>query len=130
MNNKGFTLVEVLATIVIVAIISGIATITYTSFVKKSRDRVFSSYEDTMHAEASYYFFLDTSRLPRDTETKRVSLSDLQIEAIKNPLNSNDLCTNSYVDVTRNDVNGVISLTYNVCLKCSSGYDNCRIYEN
>jgi prepilin-type N-terminal cleavage/methylation domain-containing protein len=53
-NKQGFTLVELLATIVVLGLIAGIATVAYTGIVNDSATRVFESYEDTMHAEAVY----------------------------------------------------------------------------
>ena len=102
MNKKGFSLVELLATIVIIALLSGIATISYSSFIKQSEDNTFERYQDTMHSEAVAYF-------------------------LDNPNEKDDLCPNSYVDVTRNSSSGMISLKYNVCLKCKA-FDNCKEY--
>ena len=130
MNRKGFTLVELLATIVIITIIGGIAIISYTSYIKSSHDRVFTSYQDSMHAEAAYYLSRNSSLIPKNNDTVRLMLEELGMDTFVNPDDNSDICANSYVDVTRSDVNGVISLTYNVCMKCSSGFDNCREYEN
>ena len=126
MNKKGFSLVELLATIVIIALLSGIATISYSSFIKQSEDNTFERYQDTMHSEAVTYFLDNPNEIPTSS-TKRLSLAMLNTKAINNPVDKDDLCPNSYVDVTRNSSSGMISLKYNVCLKCKA-FDNCKEY--
>ncbi len=132
MNKHGFTLVELLAAFVIIAAISGIAVVSYSGIVRSANQRVYSSYEDTIHAEMVYHLS-NEPWLPQNNTTERVELTSLDMDPIKNPDDPNDLCLNSYIDVTRNDVNGVISFTYKVCLICNkynSDGNNCRMYEN
>ena len=108
MNKKGFTLVELLATIVIIALLAGIATVSYTSIVKQSSDRVFESYESTMHAEAVYKMTMHADD---------VTFTDGK----------------ATVEVTKSRVNGVLSMHYKVCLICSnynSDASKCKDYEN
>ncbi len=145
MNKKGFTLVELLTTLAILSIVTGIAVIAYTSIVTNSKLRVFKTYEKTMHSEAMALLVkaaTDPSKaslFPRNGETIRFSLDDLGIDPIKNPRNSNDLCLTSYVDVTRNDYYNTTTKTYvdafeyKVCLICTeSDYnvtgESCMLY--
>ena len=135
MNKNGFTLVEVLAAIVIIAIIAGIGTVAYTGIMKSTSDKYFERYRDTMHAEAIYYVTNNSDDINWSENTARISLSTLKMDQISNPKNSNDLCTNSYVNLTRNRVNGVLSITYEVCLVCpNTNFDDkfelCKTYEN
>ena len=116
MNKKGFTLVELLATIVIIALLSGIATISYNAFIKQSEDAAFKRYQDTMHSEAVAYFLDnpgEVSSVPFDGENnpKRLSLAMLNTKAINNPVDKDDLCPNSYVDVARNDNSSIINIS-------------------
>ncbi len=136
MRNKGFTLVELLATIVILALISGIGAVAYTSIVKQSEIRVYEAYENTMHAETVELLAKKPELMPKNNQTERFSLNDIKIEPIHNPRNNNDLCTGSYVEVTRSDYKEgtyVYSLTYKVCLICgdyNSDSTDCKIFEN
>ena len=135
MNKKGFTLFELLAIIVIIGVISGIATISYRSIINASADRVYTSYEDTMHAEAAYMLTNRYNEVNFINNKARLSLNDLKIEPINNPNTKSDRCTGSYVDVTRTRTssNSVLSITYKVCLICqdyNSTGTNCRTYEN
>ena len=126
MNKKGFSLIELLAVITILAIIMGVAAIAYTAYINKARDKVFETYMDDMH-EASVMYFISNTLV--NNGSRRLSLSDLNIATINNPKNETDKCLNSYVDAKREDKNGVIFFTYKVCLICDD-YSNCKDYTN
>lgn len=135
MNKKAFTLVELLATIFIIALLSGIATIAYTGVVEKGRLSSFHAYEKTMHAETMSLLLDRVELIPNVNQTKRFSLTDIGIEPFVNPKNKEDLCENSYVEVTRSIEGNVDSFTYKVCLICPDSEYNvngnsCEIYEN
>lgn len=141
MNKKGFTLVEILATLAVLSFVTGIAVMAYTSIVESSKLRAFKTYEKTMYAEAMHLMIESTydpekaSYFPNNGQTKRLSLSDIDIDPFQNPRNKNDLCPTSYVDVTRTVVGSVDSFTYKVCLICkNSDYNvngtSCEIYDN
>ena len=133
MNRNGFTLVELLATIVIIALLSGIATVAYTALIGQGADTVFKSYEDTMHAEAAYKLTMHYDEVTFTSGKARLSLDDLKVDPINNPKNSNDKCLSSYVDVTKSQVGNVTSIHYTVCLICNdynADGSNCREYEN
>lgn len=126
-NNYGFTLVELLATIVVIGLLASIGVVAYTNIIKRSQDVVFQEYQDTMKVEAEYYL------IDHDISNTTISLSDLNMEKIKNPVDSDDYCPNSYVEVTKisdetNDYNK-IHMQYKVCLICNS-FNNCKTYDN
>ena len=127
MNRKGFSLIELIASIAIIGLLASVALISYNGFIKKSEDRVYETYMDSMHEGVVMLFSRDPSLIP--TTSRRIDLSLLNIENIKNPRDSQDECLNSYVDVTRSNISGVINITYNVCLVCNS-YNNCKEYIN
>jgi prepilin-type N-terminal cleavage/methylation domain-containing protein len=145
MNKKAFTLTELLSTILIIAFIFGIAVFAYTRVVNRSKDKAFEVYEETMYSETMSLLIESltdpnkASLYPLNGETKRFSLTELGIKKINNPNNVNDLCLDSYVEVTRNDYQGTSSndymenLQYKVCLICrQSNYnvngENCTIF--
>ena len=137
MNKKGFTLVELLATIVLITIISGMAVVAYTSILNGSRDRVFEAYQKTMKSEVMHYLQLNIDNLPPIGVPTNYYISEVggtpnfPIDPINNPVNTSDLCLGSYVKVTRTLVNGVDSFIYESCLICSdSNYNHCESYEN
>lgn len=133
MNNEGFTLVELLAVIVIIALLSSIAIISYTTFVNNIREKVYKTYEDTMKSSAEMYLIDNPNEIPSTGEKKCLYLNTLlsnnDIEPINNPDDSNDNCSSdtetddSYILIERgNNVDGNFNLTYKVYLRCSSGY--------
>ena len=135
MNKKGFTLIEILTTILILSFIIGIAAITYSSIVKNVELKSFKTYEETMYAEAMGVMFKALSEPDKAYlyltlgHPTTLYLSDLGIDDFRNPRNSSDLCPSSYVIVTKQEGGSLDSLTYNVCLKCfNSDYDNCRTF--
>ena len=135
MNKKAFTLVELLAAILIISLISGIAVITYTGVVENGRLSSFHAYEKTMHAEAIGLLFEQPELIPNVGQTKRFSLTDIGIGTFVNPKNKNDTCSDSYVEVTRSVRGNVDSFTYKVCLICPySEYNvngnSCETFEN
>ena len=127
MNKKGFTLVELLATIVIIVLIGAIATISYTSFMNHASNESFETYRDTMRSEAVNYLMQHYDEVNWVNNTARLTLTDLKIDPINNPKDKNDLCANSYVDVTRSYVGSVLTIRYNACLKCRA-FDECKVY--
>ena len=133
MNKKGFTLIELLAVIVIIALIGGIGTIAYTNLIKKASDDAISRYQDTMHAEAIQYLSNSYNEITYENNVATILLSNLPIDPINNPKDSNDKCLNndSYVRATRSrSSSGVLSITYEVCLKCNGFDKQCKTYEN
>ena len=87
MNKKAFTLVELLATILIISLISGLAVVTYTGVVENSRLSAFHTYEKTMHAEAMGLLLERPELIPSVGQTKRFSLTDIGIKEFVNPKN-------------------------------------------
>lgn len=141
MNKKGFTLVELLVTFAIIALVGGIAVVTISGVLGHSELKVFKNYENSMHAQAIQIMvesLTDPSKAslyPANGGTTRLTLGLLEMEPIKNPRNKDDLCSGSYVDVTRTNVGNVDSFTYVVCLICpNSDYNadgsNCETFEN
>lgn len=134
LNKKGFTLVELLAGVVIVGLIMGIGLVSYSSLIGESRNRVYENYMDTVHDELEMYFIENPIEIPNDGNTLKLYLHNLEISPIINPDNSNDTCrsndnsNDSYIEVSRDDSSyGTIALKYKVCLKCQS-FNKCKNY--
>ena len=63
MNNKGFTLVELLATVLILSIITGIATISYTSYLKKTKSKAEEIFKENVSNYIDAFISANTSKL-------------------------------------------------------------------
>ena len=131
MNKKGFTLIEILATIVIIAMLAGIATVAYSSLIKQADTTVYETYEDTMYSEAAYKLTMQSENVHFSENKAKLTLNDLEIEPFKNPEDANDLCPRSFVEVTQSYVGSVLNTEYTVCLVCDSyntDGSNCKKY--
>ncbi|ACJ33013.1 type IV pilin protein [Anoxybacillus flavithermus] len=119
-DERGMTLIELLAVIVILSILTMIATVSVVEIIKKSRDQAFvataySLYEAALlHVGAQKVEFLTPNKSEKLTYEQLVD--DGVLEAIIDPYTSKRLPPNddSYVIVTKQS-DGTI--TYAVCLK-------------
>lgn len=120
-KKNGFTLVELLAVIVVVAVLGSIAVANFQPVIQKSKRSVFTTYEESMLTRAKVYFINHDDKIPAVGGTLKLGLNDLNIDPFKNPDNDNDKCLSSYVNVTRSeDVGSQMDITYKVCLICNN----------
>ena len=133
MKNKGFTLIEMLAVMAILAILMGVAVYALQGHLIKGRNKSFkivvNTFEDgvleaytTCLAEPDSSDFCTNHPLPDFNGTDTITLKELEdeqfIEPIKNPWKKDERCNpSSTVTVTRNDQNN-ISFDYKTCLIC------------
>jgi prepilin-type N-terminal cleavage/methylation domain-containing protein len=123
LNKKGFTLIEILAVIVILSIIAVIATTTVTRLINKTSNNIFTTNENSLEPAAESYYNENLTLLPKfiGGQTK-VLLTDLisngYIKKIKNPADKAVYC-DGYVVTTKI---GEDKYTYDSYLKCGSDY--------
>ncbi len=128
MKNKGFTLVELLATIVVIALISGIAVVSYNSIHNRTRKKVYETYEDGMKVAIQELVIDEPNllgvRVPLSYLTGQSSggityplpSDDPYMDLIKNPNDKTDYCLGgSYAKAEI--VNNKTIIT--VCLRCT-----------
>ena len=147
MNKKGFTLIEMLAVIIILGIILSFSSYSFykyiTSSSKKSFDIAVKSFKDATeaaYADCNANFSLNTfcsnHSIPEVGSTDTIYLSELvdnqYIDKIKNPYDTSTFCseTSSYIivsthskDITHNgEIVGTENndITYKVCLVCDN----------
>ena len=127
MNKKGFTMIELMATITLLGIMSTLAVVSVSKYLNKSKKAVYRDYEDTLKNATTNYFLDHTGLLPeindvRGTKVLATTLvNEGYLENMKDPKNNSLYCNNSsYVIVTRKDNVGFnMDLEYRVCLVCS-----------
>ena len=150
LNKKGFTLVEVLATIAIVGILSGLVVMAVTKYQIKTRNKVYENYLKQLREASVNYYTVNTGSIPSNSTNLSFDtlLSENLIETLTDPADNSKTCT---ATITVTNVNGIvpggqssdmgqgldengniiesntknISLKYNICLTCSD-YSKCK----
>ena len=139
MKNKGFTLVELLGVIVVLAIIGGIATLAITNYIGNSKEKVYRNYVATLKTTVEDYLIDDFAKngnlLPNVGGSRTFTLNDLihakVIEELKDPNGGTCNQTTTIVTVKRDvdtDIN--FNLTYDVYLDCPRATVTCTNYTN
>lgn len=130
MNKYGYTMVELLAVIAIIGLLFTIATISYTSLIRKSNNTVYENYIYSIH-EAVQTYIIDNPVENGKNETISLNtlISNNKIGYINNPNDNNDKCLSSYVIAKRNDKDGVINYEYDVYLICND-YNKYQPFKN
>ena len=138
-NRKGFTLVELLGVIVVLAIIGGIATLAITNYIGNSKEKVYRNYVATLKTTVEDYLIDDFAKngnlLPNVGGSRTFTLNDLihakVIEELKDPNGGTCNQTTTIVTVKRDvdtDIN--FNLTYDVYLDCPRATLTCTNYTN
>ena len=116
MNRKGFTLVELLTVIVIIALISGIAVIGYKVIFSQSEEDYYKNLENSLMLAGNDYFIDHRLELPVGNYTSPVDINTLvnnkYIEPVKD--SNGNICTNGKV-IAYNENN---QFNYVACIKC------------
>ena len=122
MNKKGFTLVEVLVTIVIISLVSGIGVISYQTFFKTGEERYYNALESNLLLAGSDYFTDHRDQLPTGNEVNYVSLSKLIDNKYIEPVKDSDgnICTEGKVYAYRENN----KFKYETCIINCGGYSS------
>lgn len=126
MNKKGFTMVELLAAIVILSILSGFGMMTFFSY----RDRAAKKTYRLLHegvAQAAENYFMDTIGAQSVTVAELVEGNYL--DTPKDPYNKDGICTGTVerINLKKQAGDAIEEYSYRVKLKCSKGCE-CKIY--
>ena len=139
MKNKGFTLVELLGVVVVLAIVGGIVTLSITNYIGNSKEKVYRNYVATLKTTVEDYLIDDFAKngnlLPNVGGSRTFTLNDLinakVIEELKDPNGGTCNQTTTIVTVKRDvdtDIN--FNLTYDVYLDCPRATVTCTNYTN
>ena len=147
MNKKGFTLIELIGVIVLLSLVTAIATLSLSNYLKQGREKSFeiliNSFEDaTLDVITSCLANPDSSEICNRFELNDsiaggtyITLGNLLdynfIEDIKNPWKTSERCSrDSFVIAFRNDKNN-LSFDYQTCLICGNHKsEGCNQYES
>lgn len=123
MSRKGFTLMELLAVIVILGIVFVIALPTISNVITNTKEKVYISNEQMLTNAAKNHLYSEHSTFSEQIgQTITIKLSELQEKDILNTIidpNDSDIECNGYVKVENIDGN---KYNYNSYLKCGDNY--------
>lgn len=80
MNRKGFTLVEVLATIVIISILGVVAYTGVTNYIKTSKEKAEDKFLDEIKSEIDSYISLNSADFKKASDSKTISFDKLVVK--------------------------------------------------
>lgn len=125
-NNKGFSMIELLAVVVIIGILAGLAVIAYGRHLENARRNAFENMATTLY-ESTKSYFLTSGILPAVGDTAEILATDLldagYIETLTSPRNDRDNCNDSviYVDRSMDSADGFnMTLRYRVEVICAN----------
>lgn len=138
-NDKGFTLVEVLAVVVILGIIAGIGIPMVTRYIEKTRKQSYETMESSIYDGARNYVMDENIYLGKctdgyeDIETGMDNLLvDYQyVDKLVDPASSGANCTYDVYGCMDEDATAsrLSTYKYKIELNCS-GYKKCKIYKD
>lgn len=145
LNKKGYSLVELMATVAILGILSGIAVMAISAYTEKTRKKVYENFEKQMKDATVNYYTYHLGDIPTSgTATVQTTtlVNESFLDEMVDPADNSKKCSGKVIvknnsnttsgDINNNnsynyDANGNIitsntkniDLSYTVCLKCS-----------
>ncbi len=128
MNKKGFTMVELLAVIIILGILMSLAYMGVSQYLRRARNATYEDFEENIKTGATNYLLDHTGSIPDVGKSIVIDVSKLicegYIEELQDPHSptSGGTCNlNSYAIVTREaDTSSNMMVEYDACLSCSN----------
>lgn len=146
MNNKGFTLVELLATIMILALIAGISMISYSGYLNRSKDKTEEIFKKNISDYIDAFITSNTNNFSDNTlvgsnvysqkyNNHTITFQDLidsniiNAKDLKNNTNNKVCSTNTNITIYRDNNYVYCFIVYLNCLDTSDNeVSNCSSY--
>lgn len=124
-NNKAFTLVEMIAVVALISILSGTAIMSVSNIVNKSKKKTYQNFEKNLKVAATNYIGNHPELVATGSQTLQATqlIDEGYLETMVDPANKSSNCNeNSSVTVYQKRANGAfnIEMSYKICLVCSS----------
>ena len=127
LNKKGFTMLELLAVIIILGILITLAYMGVSRYLNQARSTTYEDFEKNITSGVTNYLIDHTGSIPNEGESLVVDVEKLvcegYIEDLQDPRESARTCNlESYALVKRNNNTGYnMDIDYEACLVCA-GY--------
>lgn len=125
LNNKGFSLIEILAVVAIMGITSGLAVAAYTGYQDKVQHDSYKAMESAAHAAAQNYIQQYGIVIPSNGTKRTITVQTLVnsglLSKLEDPKAKGATCHDgSYVNVSKqaSDKDKLEVYTYEVVIKC------------
>lgn len=125
-NNKGFTLVEVIAVIAIISILTGVTITAVTRYMQTSKKKTYKNYESNLKKAAANYMTSHPELIAGDVNlTLKVDtlIEEGFLEEMTDPIDKNKDCSESYVMVDGKREANQYNIDFSnnkICLICPS----------
>nr|MBP3258888.1 type II secretion system protein [Bacilli bacterium] len=106
--KKGFTLVELLATLAVLSILLVIGTSSVAKIIKEHKQNLYNEQIESFEESAKLWSYKNTSLLPEDGSSLKITLGELETakfvkSGIKNPLTGEYFGKDNYVCIFNNN---------------------------
>lgn len=137
LNSKGFTMIEIMAVVVILGILAGVAIPSVFKYVRKTRTQSYEIMQSSLYDGARNFTLDENNYLPlctsgyADIENFDNMLVDLKyVERLTDPVDNSKQCTYNVYGCMESEpsMDSLASYKYKVQLKCTD-YKNCAIYR-
>ena len=99
LNKKGLTLVELMAVIAILGILSGFAIMAVTGYKQKTVNKVYTNFEKQLKEGAINYLTTNTDKIPNEKDYYTIYANELldnnYLDELVDPVENSKKCTNS-----------------------------------
>lgn len=119
-KKNAFTMVELLATIVILGILSSVGTIAVMRYLNKARNDSYEQMGKTVY-EAAQNYMLDSGMIENTTITTETLQSQGYLKTLSNPDDTNGAPCSGRVQATVSSASGnkIADFTYKVTITCN-----------
>ena len=130
LNNKGFTLIEILAAVAIMSILSGVAVMAVTRYIEKTQREAYEIMQKTVYDAAASYHQNNPNVINIDIDISTLK-TEGYLESLQDPSNKNEDCSGTVtISKTGGSATVLDSYTYTVNLQCEKYHESDKTFTS